>query len=301
MVRNENCGIVVGMSNYTIDYTKGYSIAITVKGDKNGTGEHAKEIRLDTQDFICIVCPRSCYESESTGDAFSRPGVYVLVGEKETGEQTIYVGKAGVLKTRISGRDWRQVIVFTTKVNDKDDCLDDAKRSGIESLLIAKVKDEKYSVDQQDSKALITSASKRYFNMIGIVWPYLGLDTPPKDIVDQAAEVDAEFSAAENKATIRWKIPAKDTDIDHWAEGRRKHNNQKHKFEILKGSYVRKDVAEHLNSPQYSHIIEQRTKLLACCENLGNIYRLINEDFSFTSKLAAKAATAGRYSVDEEE
>jgi hypothetical protein len=112
----------------------GKTIRIYLADGTSGGIRHAELVNWSGQ---AMVCPRSRFQELSGWHEAQRPGVYVLVGEDESGGVMIYIGEAENVLTRLQShlknKDfWTRVVFFTSK----DENLTKAHVKYLEACLI---------------------------------------------------------------------------------------------------------------------------------------------------------------------
>ena len=161
----------------------------------NGTAEGLKIIEKSNWTGKACACSRAQFPNVKTREEFNKPGVYVLVGEKENSENdAIYIGEGDPVLPRIEShlrnKDfWTRLIVFSSK----DANLNKAHIQYLESKLIRlAIESKRYDVENGNSPLLPALSEpeiaemEHFLSEMLVVYSILGIsafEIPRKDII----------------------------------------------------------------------------------------------------------------------
>ncbi|WMM24763.1 GIY-YIG nuclease family protein [Tissierella sp. MB52-C2] len=257
----------------------GKSIRIFLEeGKSNGI----KTVELSNTNIIGYIVPRMKIGKYLNSQEWSRPGIYMLVGD----EEKIYIGEADEvvnrIKTHINNKDyWTECLVFMSK----DDYLTKTQVKYLESDFIAQVKEaDRYLSDNKNipNKPKISKADEsevvQFMDMIILILEALGYEfLTPRTIKGNSLIEDIKQDIY--KYSIKGAVAMMEV-VD---------NN----YVMLKGSTVLKDI-ESRKSTRKS-VVEDREKFVkkgVLKEKDNNLYELM-DSIKFSSPSAAAIFVSG--------
>ncbi|BBM86650.1 GIY-YIG nuclease family protein [Candidatus Uabimicrobium amorphum] len=220
-----------------------------------------------------IACPRNEFNTLLKRDEVEKPGIYLLFGDQEDSNPTVYIGEAEDIGRRLKKHetlDWTQVITFISK----DDNLTKSHIKYLEGKLIDKFREvDAVSVhNAQTSGAKLPESEIAYMNAflecVYQILPILGV---------------YYFSTKQSKAKSS-VLYCKIKQLE--AKGRRTNSG----FIVLKGSQ-----AVFKLRPSVSNAIKNRRQMLLDKKILieENDYLIFTRDHDFSSPSTAGAIVRG--------
>lgn len=247
----------------------------------DGTPEGLRVVEKSNWTGIATMCARAQYPEMRIRDEFSKPGVYVLIGQSEskTSQHSIYIGQADIARERLDdhlkNKDfWTHLILFSSK----DTNLNKAHVQYIESKLIQLANQAKRAIVENTnvprppflSEAERADADSFLDDML-IIYPLLGLS---------AFEVTSADSPRSSRRLFLGGPGAQASGQDT-PEG----------FVVFKGSTARLDA---VNST-HEYLLDQRADLLTkgVLIQVGESLEL-TQDYVFSSPSTAAGVFLGR-------
>jgi len=155
-----------------------------------------------------VVASRSQLASALQRDEFSRPGVYVLLGPRDSGSRRIYIGEADVLRDRLKQHGgqkdfWTQLIAFTSS----DENLNKAHVRYLEARLVKLAKKaNQWQVENGNEPAMPALAERErahaewFLGEMLVIYPILGVDAFEDAAAEPTQEDRPEFHISERGA-----------------------------------------------------------------------------------------------------
>ena len=246
----------------------------------DGTPDGIRVVEKSNWTGRAIVGSRSQLVEALERDELGRPGVYVLAGTDDDGEQRLYVGEADVLGGRLrshaSRKDfWTWFVAFTAA----DESLNKAHVRYLESRLLVLAKTanqwvvENTAAPNQPPMSEADRADADWFlDEMLLIYPILGIDAFEAAATDPAPDAQAEALTMTGRG------------VD--ARGR----ETKDGFVVLAGSRARIQETESAKA----WLRDRRQQLLArgVLERDGSHY-VFTQDYRFSSPSAASSVLAG--------
>ena len=249
---------------------------------EEGKSNGIKIVELSNTNIIGYIVPRMKIGKYLNSQEWSRPGIYMLVGD----EEKIYIGEADEVMTRIkkhiNNKDyWTECLVFMSK----DEYLTKTEVKYLESEFIFKVREaDRYLSDNKNipNKPKISNFDEnevaQFMDMIILILETLGYEflTPRTIKEDDFIE---ETKQGIYKYSIKGAV-AKMEIVD---------NN----YVILKGSTVLKDIKSRKSTRK--SVVEDREKFIKkgiLNEKDDNLYELM-DSIKFSSPSAAAVFVSG--------
>lgn len=246
----------------------------------DGTPDGIRVVEKSNWTGRAVVGSRSQLAEALARDELGRPGVYVLAGTDDDGEQRLYIGEADILGERLrshaSRKDfWTRFVAFTAA----DESLNKAHVRYLEARLLVLAKTanqwvvENTAAPNQPPMSEADRADADWFlaEML-LIYPILGIDAFEAAATDPAPDVYAETLVMTGRG------------VD--ARGR----ETKDGFVVLAGSRAR--IQETASAKAW--LKDRRQQLLArgVIEDDGSHY-VFTQDYRFSSPSAAASVLAG--------